>query len=160
MELLVGPPRNVERRIQVEGAARRCGLRFFRIRPCDRPYTCHKAVALPRNRHDVTMLARLFSERPAQDTYVESEIAFLNKSIGPDQLHQLIFLHHLPAVFDQRQQRGENLLRQRRRFIVAKQTTSHHINSEGIELVEMYGRTTHSRSKNLGKKTKRTSKDF
>ena len=68
-----------------------------------------KAVASTRNGGDVTVLRGRGTQSLAQHEDVLRQVGFLDESIGPDRLHQVVFQNHLFAVAHQHQQGFESL---------------------------------------------------
>jgi len=62
---------------------------------------------------------------------MDSEVALLDMRIGPDRLHQFIFLDRAPAAADEHQQRLETLLRERYGLAAAQQSPPPLVNENG-----------------------------
>ena len=64
--------------------------------------------------------------------------AFLNETIGPDKLHQLIFFEHPPMVLDQHQQRIDSFRTERNYLTATEQKPFHGIDPERTEFVSVF----------------------
>ena len=64
----------------------------------------HKGVAAPRGRDDIPLPRAAISHRPAQRRYMNFEVIFLNKRVGPDEFQKLAFADHFAMALDKRNQ--------------------------------------------------------
>jgi len=72
----------------------------------------------------------------AQRGNLSDQIVLLNHRVRPDLSKQFVFLHHLPALPQQKQQQLESLQAERHDLAVAQQNGLFRVRQEGAELVE------------------------
>jgi hypothetical protein len=95
----------------------------------------HESVAPFGNGFDVPYSILSVVQDFAQKVDRLAEVALLDRRIGPDRLHQFVFLHQAAAVFDQRQESVENPGRKLHPFIAFQKGAFLGIQAEGTELV-------------------------
>src|SRR5437016_11931114 len=84
-------------------------------------YVSHKAIATPRNSLDVLMLARPLAQHVSQRRDVSRNVSFLDRGVGPDEFHHLVFAEDVPAVLHQHEQDVEDPRPQRNNLTIAQQ---------------------------------------
>ena len=77
--------------------------------PLRGPLTSATKLATPGHRHYIPMLVGPFTQGLSQHRNLLGEIIFLNKRVGPESSHQIVFSNDLAAVLDQHQQSVETL---------------------------------------------------
>src|SRR5262245_26706264 len=102
-------------------------------------YRYRKAIPASRNRQNVLRVIRMFVEDFPQGGDMAGEIVFLHHGIGPNLLHNFVFLHHLPAMPDQKEQQFEGLQADWNDLSLPQQDRLLRINEERAELVETCG---------------------
>src|SRR5262245_41831638 len=73
------------------------------------PDSCGESIAAPSDGVYVLTPLRAHSQNLPELINVLGKVGFLDKSVGPDLLHQLIFLDYVAAAFDERKQGVEGL---------------------------------------------------
>src|SRR5262249_49660026 len=92
-----------------------------------------EAIAAARNGQNVPVLLGRIAERLAQDGNVLGYVGFLDKTVRPEGLHQLLFAYHAIAVLNQDQKRVEGLGHERDRLLPAQQEPLARIKPERTE---------------------------
>src|ERR1700730_17708237 len=94
---------------------------------------------MPRDRHDVLMVTRRFTQGLAEGRNIPIEVAVLDDGTGPDRFHQLFLDEHLTAVLDQQKKNLERLGGQWNLFGATQQKTPAGIDAKRTELVKAPG---------------------
>src|SRR5262249_11214545 len=89
------------------------------------------------NGQNVPVLLGRIAERLAQDGNVLGYVGFLDKTVRPEGLHQLLFAYHAIAVLNQDQKRVEGLGHERDRLLPAQQEPLARIKPERTEPIEL-----------------------
>ena len=92
-----------------------------------------ESIAVPRRRHDVTVVGPALAERPAQRRYGLVEVVLLDKSSGPDREKQLLFWHEPVPVCDKHGEGIERLRTERDCHAVLEQQAPGGIHREFAE---------------------------
>src|SRR6185312_7327745 len=98
-----------------------------------------QAVACARDGEDGAVVLRAFAERLAQHEDVPGEVALLDKRVGPDGFHQVVFADGFVLVLHEDEQDLEGLPGERDRLAIAEQNLAFRIEAKGAEVIEPGG---------------------
>jgi hypothetical protein len=102
-----------------------------------------KPVAAPRHSLNKLNSAGTLAERLSQQRNVLCQISFLDKRVGPDPFHQVVFSDDLPAVLNERHQNVEYFGSEWNRFTFAQQDPFRGFEAETAEFVTVIVLLTH-----------------
>ena len=93
-------------------------------------------VASSRNRQDIDGLGRIVAKRAPQDRDAVGEAVVRHERIGPDTLHQLLFVHDSGVVLEQDEQRIERFAGQGKAFTIPDERSAGDLEPERTERID------------------------
>src|SRR6185369_2358511 len=103
---------------------------FFTTR---RSYVADKTIATLRHSLNVVFAFMRLAECFSQYGNVLREVVFLDKTVRPHLLHQILLRHHVTGVFEQHEQRVEDFRRERHLAILFEEEALGYVNSKAVK---------------------------
>ena len=133
----------------------------FRVSIRDLSHVCHESIAAFWDCLNVEVLVAIIAQRFPQSEDVHRKVALLDKAIGPDSLHQIVFLNCFAAGLYEREKDVEDFGGKRNNLALSEEYPFGRVKTEGSEFVEVLCfpvKTSHKTSLRNIKRFLRTSK--